>query len=103
MNEDFTRLDELLTKNEADFTAVDTEDLERLAPLLVDPAYQEHRWALMEAASKGITGEFDGPQPKNEAEHFEVCPQCGQAIDARDLKEVLRHLQPGHKTATPDA
>lgn len=50
-----------------------------------------------------IKGEYIGPPPKDESEHFEVCPQCGQAVDARDLKEVLRHLQPGHEAATPDA
>lgn len=50
-----------------------------------------------------IKGEYVGPPPKDESEHFETCPQCGQAIDARDLQEVLRHLQPGREAATPDA
>jgi hypothetical protein len=38
----------------------------------------------------GIKGEYDGPPPKDEAEHFEMCPQCGQAVDARDLAQVLQ-------------
>ena len=44
-----------------------------------------------------IKGEYDGPPPKDESEHFEVCPQCGQKVDARDLDQVLYHHQPGHK------
>lgn len=42
-------------------------------------------------------GKRVGPEPENEAEHFITCPVCGQAIDKRDLEEVLRHEQPGHK------
>ena len=46
MKEDFGRLDELLAKDEDSLTDAETEELERLVPLLVDPAYQEHRRAL---------------------------------------------------------
>jgi hypothetical protein len=49
--EDFRRLDALLAKREADFTAADCEELQRLAPLLVDPEYQEYRWAHIDAPS----------------------------------------------------
>lgn len=51
MNPDFLRLDELLLKDEATFTADDHKDLERLAPLLADPEYQAYRWAIIAAAA----------------------------------------------------
>lgn len=51
MKTEFLRLDELLAKDEAAFTAADSADLERLAYLLADPAYQEYRWALIETSS----------------------------------------------------
>ncbi len=53
MKEDFARLDELLAKDEAAFTAADSADLERLAHLLADPAYQEYRYALVESSTAG--------------------------------------------------
>lgn len=31
-----------------------------------------------------------------EAEHFIICPDCGQAFDARDLKQVLHHQRARH-------
>lgn len=36
------------------------------------------------------------PAPKDAAEHFMICPVCGQAFDARDLAQVLRHAEAGH-------
>lgn len=43
-----------------------------------------------------IVGEVEGPEPVNEADHFARCPICGQAIDCRNLGEVLHHHQPVH-------
>jgi hypothetical protein len=31
-----------------------------------------------------------------EADHFEVCPTCGQAFDCRRLGDVFHHDEPGH-------
>lgn len=39
----------------------------------------------------------DAPPTEDEAEHFEVCPECGQAIDCRRLGDVLHHSDPGHE------
>lgn len=36
-------------------------------------------------------------EPENEADHFFICPECGQAVDMRDLGEVFHHEEPGHK------
>lgn len=38
---------------------------------------------------------LDG-EPADEAEHFVICPACGQAIDCRNLGDVLHHAEPGH-------
>ena len=50
MKAEFLRLDELLAKDGAAFTAADSADLERLAPLPVDPAYQEYQSAVIESS-----------------------------------------------------
>jgi hypothetical protein len=42
--------------------------------------------------SEGIIGKPADGLP----EHFEVCPLCGQAFDARLLERVLYHNQPVH-------
>jgi hypothetical protein len=45
-------------------------------------------------------GEFIGErvgQEANEAEHFYVCPACGQAVDMGDLGAVLHHERKGHE------
>jgi hypothetical protein len=55
MSKDFERLDELMAKDEADFTAEETADMERLSPLLADPEYQKYRCALIEAAEAEAT------------------------------------------------
>ncbi len=44
-------------------------------------------------------GKIIGPEPENEADHFIVCGDCGQAIDCRDLGEVFRHEEAGHEPA----
>ena len=52
----------------------------------------------MEAVmAKEIIGRIVGPEPENEADHFIVCAECGQAIDCRNLGDVFHHEEPGHK------
>lgn len=41
-----------------------------------------------------------GPQPKDETEHFIKCP-CGHMIDCRDLGDVLEHM--GHVDGEVDS
>ncbi|KUM26701.1 hypothetical protein AU467_20460 [Mesorhizobium loti] len=38
-----------------------------------------------------------------EQDHFHICPACGQAVDRRDLRQVIWHEQPGHKPLELDA
>jgi hypothetical protein len=33
----------------------------------------------------------------SELDHFIPCPICGQAIDCRELDQVLHHDEPDHK------
>lgn len=40
-------------------------------------------------------GQEEG-EPIDEARHFYRCPQCGQAVDKRDLGEVAHHEVRGH-------
>lgn len=51
----------------------------------------------------GIRGRVDGPEPATEAEHFEICPECDQAFDCRDLGQVLHHDQSDHEPIRRDA
>jgi hypothetical protein len=44
-------------------------------------------------------GDFSKCIPDN----FYVCPQCGQAVDMRDLGQVFHHEEPGHKPIDSDA
>ena len=34
--------------------------------------------------------------PDNEREHFYQCKRCGQAVDMRDLGQVMYHEMPNH-------
>ena len=34
--------------------------------------------------------------PPNEKEHFFQCPECGQFVDKRELRDVIFHVT-GHK------
>lgn len=46
----------------------------------------------------GIKGkQIGGPPIRSEADHFHVCPDCGQAFDKRDLGELMHHMQPDHE------
>lgn len=38
----------------------------------------------------------DAPLLDDEAEHFLICPGCGQAVDCRRLGDVLHHDEPDH-------
>jgi bifunctional non-homologous end joining protein LigD len=40
--------------------------------------------------------EVTAPATADEAEHFEICPSCGEAIDCRLLGDVLHHEEEGH-------
>ena len=42
----------------------------------------------------GIMGKRSGGEPDCESKHFFNCAQCGQAIDMRDLGQVLDHEDP---------
>lgn len=53
--------------------------------------------------AKGIVGTRVGGDPKDEREHYFTCDTCGQAVDMRDLGQLLHHQTPGHKPITPDA
>lgn len=44
-----------------------------------------------------IIGIFEGQEPEDEADHFMVCPDCGQAFDCRNLGEVMHHSEDGHE------
>ena len=39
------------------------------------------------------------PTPPDASEHYFACPACGQAVDRRNLDEVLYHAQDGHRPA----
>lgn len=54
-------------------------------------------------AAVGITGRIVGDEPDNEADHFYICAECGQAIDKRDLGQVFHHEEPGHDPHDIDA
>lgn len=34
---------------------------------------------------------------RNEADHFYICPRCGQAVDARRFGDVMWHDQDQHE------
>ncbi|RWN25254.1 MAG: hypothetical protein EOR95_29070 [Mesorhizobium sp.] len=43
-----------------------------------------------------IAGTRHGEPVKHEEDHFYFCPTCGQAVDRRDLRQVIWHEQPSH-------
>ena len=45
----------------------------------------------------GLRSQRVGSEPADEAEHFYVCTQCGQAVDMRKLGDVLYHEELGHE------
>jgi hypothetical protein len=45
-----------------------------------------------------IIGELvAGDVPETEASYFYRCPECGQAVDERDLGQVLHHEEAGRE------
>jgi len=42
-------------------------------------------------------GRPHGSEPAAEVHHFYVCPNCGQLIDRRDLRQVIWHQNPQHE------
>jgi hypothetical protein len=48
-------------------------------------------------SASGIVGERVGGPPADEREHFYVCQEWGQAVDKRDLGQVLHHERSGHE------
>ncbi|MBZ9851230.1 hypothetical protein LB565_24895 [Mesorhizobium sp. CA14] len=44
-----------------------------------------------------ITGKPHGGEPAREIDHFYFCRTCGQAVDKRDLRQVIWHEQREHK------
>lgn len=50
------------------------------------------RWKdIYEELLKVSPGVFQGAQPLAEADHFYVCSVCAQAVDMRQLADVLYH------------
>ncbi|SFO88242.1 hypothetical protein SAMN03159463_03160 [Mesorhizobium sp. NFR06] len=50
-----------------------------------------------------IIGRLRGKQPDDERDHFYRCPVCGQAVDRRDLRQVMWHEQPAHEPLEMDS
>lgn len=48
-------------------------------------------------APETITGSRIGGDPEDERKHFYICVRCGQAVDKRDLGQILHHEEPEHK------
>lgn len=48
---------------------------------------------------KGVRVDEDGKpvEVADERDHFYVCQACGQAVDKRELGQVLHHEDPGHE------
>ncbi|MGX9118623.1 hypothetical protein [Mesorhizobium sp. BHbsci] len=50
-----------------------------------------------------ITSRRHGDPPKNEGDHFYICPICAQPVDMRDLRQVIWHDMPVHDRLEMDA
>lgn len=50
-----------------------------------------------------ITGMRIDRNAADEAENFYLCETCGQAVDMRDLVQVLHHEEPDHEPMENDA
>lgn len=51
----------------------------------------------------GIKGVRTDKIVTDEAEHFCICEECGQAFDMRELGEVFHHSEPGHDPLSLDS
>ena len=47
-----------------------------------------------------IGGKRVDGEPAEDAEHFTVCPDCGQAFDMRSFAQLLHHDEDGHAPMT---
>jgi hypothetical protein len=50
-----------------------------------------------------IQGRRYAGDPGDERDNFYICPTCGQAVDARDLRQLTYHEQPEHEPLELDA
>lgn len=48
-----------------------------------------------------IPGKLHGEDIPEE-QHFYNCPNCGQRVDQRDLRQVFWHEVPGHDALQPE-
>ena len=68
---------------------------ERVSPeTTIHELLEEQRIAPVRPGT--IKGHRVGGDPADEAENFYLCPHCAQAVDMRDLGEVLHHETPDH-------
>jgi hypothetical protein len=51
---------------------------------------------VLAAARRTSPGIFAGMEAVDEGEHFYRCRHCGQAVDYRELGDVLYHDRAGH-------
>ncbi|TIW62964.1 MAG: hypothetical protein E5V48_02560 [Mesorhizobium sp.] len=49
-----------------------------------------------------ILGSLYGSDLIREDGHFYNCPNCGQKVDQRDLRQVIWHEEPGHEPLEPE-
>ncbi|PWJ84369.1 hypothetical protein C8D77_1333 [Mesorhizobium loti] len=49
-----------------------------------------------------IPGTLHGGDLIREEGHFYNCPNCGQKVDQRDLRQVFWHEEPGHEPLEPE-
>lgn len=49
-----------------------------------------------------IPGNLHGGDLIREEGHFYNCPNCGQRVDQRDLRQVFWHEEPGHQPLEPE-
>ena len=55
------------------------------------------RWKdIYEELIEAMPGVFKGVEPLAEVDHFYVCSVCGQAVDMRQLADVLYHEELTH-------
>lgn len=50
-----------------------------------------------------IRGVLHGDDLIREDGHFYNCPNCGQRVDQRDLRQVFYHEEPGHEPLEPES
>ncbi|WP_244734232.1 hypothetical protein [Mesorhizobium sp. 113-1-2] len=65
---------------------------------------REVRSAMTKLSDLGplIPGRLHGGDLIREEGHFYNCPNCGQKVDQRDLRQVFWHEEPGHEPLEPE-